>query len=122
MYIYISAFRNPYNAYYKALTTNAVTSALRLYQRIPRVTPNREFLSHLLHEDSFHYLFYALIFLYVTPVTCILFLYAMQNITYEALSESSWTVIVVTAPVKEEVKGEVKVTLLQACQPCGTPL
>lgn len=65
-------FRNPYNAYYKVLVGNAATSALRLHQRLPPVSINREFLSLLFQEDSCHYLFYSLIFLYVAPVTCIL--------------------------------------------------
>lgn len=55
--------------------SNAATSALRLHQRIPRVTLTQEFLSLLLLEDSCHYLIYSLIFLYVLPVTCILFKY-----------------------------------------------
>uniref|UniRef100_A0A1B6L3Z2 Transmembrane protein 33 n=1 Tax=Graphocephala atropunctata TaxID=36148 RepID=A0A1B6L3Z2_9HEMI len=66
---FIPVFGNPYNAYYKVLMANAATSALRLHQRLPGVSFNREFLSRLLTEDSCHYLFYSLIFLYVAPVT-----------------------------------------------------
>nr|CAD7585689.1 unnamed protein product [Timema genevievae] len=69
---FIPIFGNPYNAYYKALMSNAATSALRLHQRIPRVTFTREFLALLLLEDSCHYLFFSLIFLYVSPVTLVL--------------------------------------------------
>ncbi|XP_054261717.1 Krueppel homolog 2 [Macrosteles quadrilineatus] len=66
---FIPIFGNPYNAYYKVLMANAATSALRLHQRLPGVSFDREFLSRLLLEDSCHYLFYSLIFLYVAPVT-----------------------------------------------------
>lgn len=51
---------------------NAATSALRLHQRVPRVQLTRQFLETLLLEDSCHYLFYSLIFLYTAPVACIL--------------------------------------------------
>lgn len=51
---------------------NAATSALRLHQRLPPVTFTREFLSLLLLEDSCHYLFFSLIFLYVSPMILIL--------------------------------------------------
>jgi len=54
---------------------NAATSALRLHQRVPRVQFTRQFLETLLLEDSCHYLFYSLIFLYAAPVTCILSIY-----------------------------------------------
>lgn len=71
MYIYnILFFRNPYNAYYKALLSNAATSALRLHQRLGRVQFTAVFLRELVKEDSCHYLFYSLIFLYVAPITC----------------------------------------------------
>ena len=56
-------FRNPYSAYYKALVANAATSALRLHQRQPRLHFSREFIASVLLEDSFHYMFYSLIFL-----------------------------------------------------------
>lgn len=67
-------FSNSYNIYYKVLMSSAATSALRLHQRVPRVQLNRQFWEQLFLEDSFHYLFYSLIFLYVAPVTCILFI------------------------------------------------
>ncbi|XP_024944666.1 Krueppel homolog 2 [Cephus cinctus] len=78
----LSTFGNPYNAYYKALMSNAATYALRLHQRVPRVQLSREFLALLLLEDSCHYLFYSLIFLYVAPVTLVLspvFLFALLH-------------------------------------------
>lgn len=68
-FYFIPIIGNPYTAYYKALVANAATSALRLHQRLPDVTFTREFLSTILTEDSCHYLFYSLIFLYVSPVT-----------------------------------------------------
>lgn len=52
---------------------NAATSALRLHQRLPPVALTREFLALLLLEDSCHYLFFSLIFLYVSPMVLILF-------------------------------------------------
>lgn len=66
-------FRNPYNAYYKALMATAATSALRLHQRLHPVSLTREFMMRLTSEDSCHYLFFCIIFLYVPPVTRILY-------------------------------------------------
>ena len=51
---------------------NAATSALRLNQRLPKVSFTREFVSLLLAEDSCHYLFFSVIFLYVSPMILIL--------------------------------------------------
>ena len=49
---------------------SAATSALRLHQRLPRVQFNREFATQLLLEDSAHYLFFAIIFIYASgPIT-----------------------------------------------------
>nr|CAD7401913.1 unnamed protein product [Timema poppensis] len=96
---FIPIFGNPYNAYYKALMSNAATSALRLHQRIPRVTFTREFLALLLLEDSCHYLFFSLIFLYVSPVTLVLlpvFLFGvLHSASYsltllDTLGQNSW--------------------------------
>lgn len=75
---------NPYNCYYKALMSNAATSALRLHQRLQNVrfSFTREFFSQLFLEDSFHYLFYSLIFLYVYPMALVLlpiFLFAVLH-------------------------------------------
>lgn len=80
---------NPYNAYYKALMSNAATSALRLHQRVPRVQLNRQFLERLLLEDSCHYLFYSLIFFYAAPVTLVLtpvFLFALIHLASYSLT------------------------------------
>lgn len=64
-------FGNATGSYYKVLMANAMTSALRLHQRMPRIAFTREYLSMLLTEDSCHYLFFSLIFLYVAPVLLI---------------------------------------------------
>jgi hypothetical protein len=61
---------DPISSYYKALMASAATSALRLHQRLPRVQFNREFATQLLLEDSAHYLFFAIIFIYASgPIT-----------------------------------------------------
>ncbi|XP_078049879.1 transmembrane protein 33-containing Krueppel homolog 2 [Augochlora pura] len=95
----IPIFGNPYNIYYKALMSNAATSALRLHQRVPRVQLNRQFLEQLFLEDSFHYLFYSLIFLYAAPFVLVLapiFLFAVTHfasyslILLDCLGQNSW--------------------------------
>ncbi|ETE57318.1 Transmembrane protein 33 [Ophiophagus hannah] len=48
--------------YQRALLANALTSALRLHQRLPHFQLSRAFLSQALLEDSCHYLLYSLIF------------------------------------------------------------
>jgi transmembrane protein 33 len=79
LFIYLFIYNNSFfyssaqSAYYKVLIASIATSALRLHQRMPRVQFTREFLSSLLLEDSFHYFFYSLIFLYVSPVFILLF-------------------------------------------------
>lgn len=65
------SFSNAQSAYYKIFMANAMTSALRLHQRMPRIAFTREYLSLLLMEDSCHYLFFSLIYLYVAPVLLI---------------------------------------------------
>ncbi|XP_023236285.1 transmembrane protein 33-like [Centruroides sculpturatus] len=82
---------NPYNYYYKALMSNAATSALRLHQRLHNVrfSFTREFFAQLLLEDSCHYLFYSLIFLYVYPMTLVLlpiFLFAVLHCSSYSLT------------------------------------
>ncbi|XP_015432256.1 PREDICTED: Krueppel homolog 2 [Dufourea novaeangliae] len=95
----IPIFGNIYNIYYKVLMSSAATSALRLHQRVPRVQLNRQFLEHLFLEDSFHYLFYSLIFLYAAPVTLVLtpiFLFALIHFAsysltlLDCLGQNSW--------------------------------
>jgi len=63
---------NPYNSYYKALMANGATSALRLHQRLPQVQFNRQFLTLFLMEDSAHYLFFSIIFIFASPITLVL--------------------------------------------------
>lgn len=62
--------RSSQNCYNKMLLANALTSGLRLYQRVPFNTLglNRDSLQRLLHEDACHYLMYTMIFLSVQPV------------------------------------------------------
>ena len=94
-------FSNSYNIYYKVIMSNAATSALRLHQRVPRVQLSRQSLEQLFLEDSFHYLFYSLIFLYVAPVTLALipiFLFALIHFSsysmklLDCLGEKRWFV------------------------------
>ncbi|RZC39617.1 Krueppel -like 2 [Asbolus verrucosus] len=61
---FVPIFGSAQNAYYKALIANAAINALRLHQRLGRVRLSREFLAELLIEDSCHYLFYSMIFIY----------------------------------------------------------
>lgn len=63
------------NFYQRALLANALTSALRLHQRLPHFQLSRAFLSHALQEDSCHYLLYSLILVNSYPITSILFHY-----------------------------------------------
>ncbi|XP_019873650.1 Krueppel homolog 2 [Aethina tumida] len=95
----IPVFGSSQNAYYKVLIANAAISALRLHQRIGRVRLCREFLAELLLEDSFHYLFYSLIFLYVAPVTFVLLPIVLFSILHfasysltllDCLGQNSW--------------------------------
>lgn len=52
------------------LLSNALTSGLRLYQRVPftSLRLDRASLNRVLHEDACHYLMYTMIFLSVQPV------------------------------------------------------
>lgn len=61
------------NFYQRALLANALTSALRLHQRLPRFQLSRVFLAQALQEDSCHYLLYSLILVNSYPITSILF-------------------------------------------------
>lgn len=68
-------FCRPYaaaNFYQRALLANALTSALRLHQRLPRFQLSRAFLAQALQEDSCHYLLYSLILVNSYPITSIL--------------------------------------------------
>lgn len=72
MVYFIPLFGNAHSSYYKALLSNAATSALRLHQRLGTVQFTRVFVAQLLTEDSCHYLFYSLIFIYVAPINMVL--------------------------------------------------
>ncbi|MEQ2157377.1 hypothetical protein GOODEAATRI_001260 [Goodea atripinnis] len=60
------------NFYQRALLANALTSALRLHQRLPRFQLSRAFLAQALQEDSCHYLLYSLILVNSYPITSML--------------------------------------------------
>jgi len=92
-------FGNPYQSYYKALMANAATSALRLHQRLPQVHFTMEFFYQFLLEDSAHYLFFSLIFLYSAPITFVLLpvvLFAVLHFAsysltlLDTLGQNSW--------------------------------
>ncbi|XP_066576573.1 transmembrane protein 33 [Amia ocellicauda] len=61
------------NFYQRALLANALTSALRLHQRLPHFQLSRAFLTQALQEDSCHYLLYSLILVNSYPVTMSIF-------------------------------------------------
>ena len=73
IHTYAHIRRSSQSAFYKVLISNAATSALRLHQRLPPIQFTKEFLALLLVEDSCHYLFFSLIFLYVQPFVLVLF-------------------------------------------------
>jgi len=92
--IYVLPFvGNPYEAYYKALAASGATSALRLHQRLPRVSMSREFLARLMAEDSAHYLFYCLIFMYGNTITVVL----MPIALFAALHAASYSLTMLDA-------------------------
>lgn len=75
VYLLLFVFCRPYaaaNFYQRALLANALTSALRLHQRLPRFQLSRTFLAQALQEDSCHYLLYSLILVNSYPITSIL--------------------------------------------------
>ncbi|XP_017300122.2 LOW QUALITY PROTEIN: Krueppel homolog 2 [Diaphorina citri] len=97
----MSSHSNPVNSYYKVLIANAAISALRLNQRIPPFTFSAAFFTQLMTEDSFHYLWFSLIFLYVQPVTLALlpvFLFCLIHFSsysysltlLDTLGQNSW--------------------------------
>lgn len=71
-HVFFYLFSSSQSAFYKVLISNAATSALRLHQRLPQIQFTKEFLALLLIEDSCHYLFFSLIFLYVQPFILII--------------------------------------------------
>lgn len=71
------------SAYQKALLANGATSALRLHQRIPNFRLNMEFFNRLMVEDSAHYLFYSILFIFSRQITMVLlpiFLFALLHL------------------------------------------
>lgn len=98
-YVLPFLYGNPINAYYKVLMANAATSAIRLHQRLPPFQLSRAYLQQTLLEDSCHYLFFSLIFLYVQPMLLIIFpvvLFAVLHSTsysltlLDTLGQNSW--------------------------------
>ncbi|EFA01643.1 Krueppel homolog 2 [Tribolium castaneum] len=96
---FLPIFGSAQNAYYKALIANAAINALRLHQRLGRVRLSREFVAQLLMEDSCHYLFYSMIFIYVAPLTLVLLPVVLFAILHSAsysltlldtLGQNSW--------------------------------
>lgn len=72
---HFNLFCRPYaaaNFYQRALLANALTSALRLHQRLPHIQLSRAFLAQALQEDSCHYLLFSLILVNSYPITSIL--------------------------------------------------
>ncbi|KAF6018953.1 TMEM33 [Bugula neritina] len=69
----------------RVLIAGAITSALRLHQRVPSIQMNREFVATLLREDSAHYLLYSILMLMCCqPVSVILmpvFFFALLHVT-----------------------------------------
>lgn len=98
-FFFHSFYRTAYNSFYKVLLANAATSALRLHQRMPRISFTREYFSMLLVEDSCHYLFFSTIFLYVEPFILILLPVVLFAILHAAsysltLLDVSWPLII----------------------------
>ena len=92
--IYVLPFiGNPYEAYYKALAASGATSALRLHQRLPRVSLTREFFAMLLAEDSAHYLLYCLLFMTGNTITVVL----MPIALFAALHAASYSLTLLDA-------------------------
>jgi hypothetical protein len=61
---------------------NAATSALRLHQRVPSFRFDRTFLVTIFREDSAHYFFYSLVFIFCAPLTFVvlpIFLFALLH-------------------------------------------
>eukprot|EP00090_Calanus_glacialis_P021251 TRINITY_DN3279_c0_g1_i1.p1 TRINITY_DN3279_c0_g1~~TRINITY_DN3279_c0_g1_i1.p1 ORF type:complete len:250 (-),score=83.21 TRINITY_DN3279_c0_g1_i1:157-906(-) len=90
---------DPYNSYYKALMANGATSALRLHQRLPQVQFNRQFLGLFLMEDSAHYLFFTIIFIFTGPITLVLVPVVLFSVLHfasysltilDTLGQNSW--------------------------------
>uniref|UniRef100_A0A2M4A3M5 Putative conserved plasma membrane protein n=1 Tax=Anopheles triannulatus TaxID=58253 RepID=A0A2M4A3M5_9DIPT len=98
-YVLPFLYGNPVNAYYKVLMANAATSAIRLHQRLPPFQLSRNYLQQMLLEDSCHYLFFSLIFLYVYPMLLIILPVVLFSILHstsysltllDTLGQNSW--------------------------------
>lgn len=98
-YVLPFLYGNPVNAYYKVLMANAATSAIRLHQRLPRFELSRAFLQQTILEDSFHYLLFSLIFLYVNPMLLIILPVVLFSVLHstsysltllDTLGQNSW--------------------------------
>ncbi|XP_040163981.1 Krueppel homolog 2 [Anopheles arabiensis] len=98
-YVLPFLYGNSVNAYYKVLMANAATSAIRLHQRLPPFTLSRAYLQQTMLEDSFHYLLFSLIFLYVYPLLVIILpviLFSLLHSTsysltlLDTLGQNSW--------------------------------
>jgi len=64
LYAGLMAILNPYSAHFsKVLMASAAVNALRLHQRIPRISFSAQTLQNVLAEDSGHYLAFSLMFL-----------------------------------------------------------
>ncbi|XP_062917435.1 transmembrane protein 33-like [Mobula hypostoma] len=68
--------------YQRALLANALTSACRLHQRLPRFQFSRASITQALLEDSCHYLLYSLIFITSYPITLCLVPVAMFSLLH----------------------------------------
>uniref|UniRef100_H3D689 Transmembrane protein 33 n=1 Tax=Tetraodon nigroviridis TaxID=99883 RepID=H3D689_TETNG len=85
--MFILPILGPYaaaNFYQRALLANALTSALRLHQRLPHIQLSRAFLAQALQEDSCHYLLFSLIlvYFYLCPVsTFAVYLFSLLHAT-----------------------------------------
>lgn len=110
----MSAFRfsSSQSAFYKVLISNAATSALRLHQRLPRIQLTKEFLALLLVEDSAHYLFFSLIFLYVQPFILILF----PVVLFAVLHSASYSLKIL------DVSYDFELVMMKSVTDCKQPL
>uniref|UniRef100_A0A240PKZ2 Uncharacterized protein n=1 Tax=Anopheles epiroticus TaxID=199890 RepID=A0A240PKZ2_9DIPT len=78
---------------------NAATSAIRLHQRLPPFQLSRAYLQQTMLEDSFHYLLFSLIFLYVYPFIIIILPVVLFSVLHstsysltllDTLGQNSW--------------------------------
>lgn len=106
LYYVVPIFGNAQQAYRRAHMACLATSAMRLFQRLrgsdSPVMLSKEFMAHLITEDSFHYLIYSLMFFFFGPVSFTLlpvFMFAalhVANFTRQMLETTRGT------PVKDQ--------------------